>query len=95
MPVLTWACALPAAQFFAEAPFPNMQVTLSDLTVTDPVDLSTGKATLPAGAIDEYSPCILPPGQNDAVFLVSLPAGTNDVLDTTVCSPGGYDQVRV
>ncbi|KAK9811999.1 hypothetical protein WJX73_007485 [Symbiochloris irregularis] len=80
-------------QFFAESPFPNMQLTLTNLKVTDPVALSTGTATLPADTIDVYSPCILPPGQNDAVFNVSLPAGTNDVLDTTLCSPGGYDQV--
>ena len=81
-------------QFFAESPYPGITLKLTNLVVTTPAAVGTRTTGLPANITDLYSPCILPQtSSNDAVYEVSLPKGTNDVLDATLCSPGGYLQV--
>lgn len=91
---MTLTCLCCSMQFFAESPYPNIELTLSDLTFTTPADVSTNAPGVPANITDDYSPCVLPrEAHNDGIFSVSLPRGTNDKLDATFCSPGGYLQV--
>lgn len=88
-----------SAVVYAETAHPGMTVSFDTPKVYLASDLSSKDvvATLPANLTDAYEPCTVTADHGyTGVWEVELDGNTtSDTLNIEMCSPGGYDQVRM
>jgi hypothetical protein len=88
-----------SAVVYAETAHPGMTISFDTPKVYLASDLSNKNvvATLPANLTDPYEPCtVIADHGYTGVWEVELDSNsTSDTLNIEMCSPGGYDQVRL
>ena len=88
-----------SAIVYAETAHPGMTISFDTPKVYLASDLSSKNvvATLPANLTDPYVPCtVIKDHGYTGVWEVELDNNrSSDTLNIEMCSPGGYDQVRL